>query len=31
MIESFLLDLGYLNIQSAIDRVDTLEKIDESE
>lgn len=31
MIESFLLNMGYLNIQSAIDGVDALEKIDEAE
>lgn len=31
MIESFLLNLGYLNIQSAIDGVDALEKIEEAE
>jgi two-component system chemotaxis response regulator CheY len=31
MVESFLLELGYINIESAIDGVDALEKIDQAE
>jgi two-component system chemotaxis response regulator CheY len=31
MVESFLLELGYLNIESAVDGLDALEKIDEAE
>lgn len=31
MLESFLLELGYINIQSAVDGVDALEKIEEAE
>ncbi len=31
MIESFLLQLGYLSIQGAVDGIDALEKIDEAE
>lgn len=31
MMESFLLELGYLDIQGAVDGVDALEKIDQAE
>jgi two-component system chemotaxis response regulator CheY len=31
MLESFLFDMGYINIESAIDGVDALEKIEHSE
>lgn len=31
MIESLLMELGYLNIESAVDGVDALEKVEEAE
>jgi two-component system chemotaxis response regulator CheY len=31
MVEGFLLELGYLNIQGAVDGIDALEKIEQSE
>ena len=31
MVESFLLELGYLNIEGAVDGIDALEKIDHAE
>jgi len=31
MVESFLFELGYLNIEGAVDGLDALEKVDEAE